>query len=1194
MPAYPKKPEPLKMKFENHNFRQILRGSAETSDQSLTTKDCILVNTDQLYTNFEFSFQAQSCDTEGQVQIWAGLGYENRVNRYCIGLRGGNSSDLYFSRYKTLGKDALIEIEPLEQKPEPNKWYDFKIICVGNKIAIYIDNQLIMLTQDASIENFDGAFSLGGGWCKTEFKNIKIQELTPESFPNFDNLETINNSMRELLESQKHELRKAQRAQYKPVNASFNSEKIRDELSLEGDWLFLPDYEVQADAKPFAAETDDKNWHVMNVPNFFNPVRNWLFLQKCNLPKGGSGISDSYRKSEFDRCDGYTFDYKKTASAWYRKHINLSEIPADKQFILRFEAVAKVADVWVNGHYVGGHLGMFAHFEFDITQHLKQGENIIVVHNAIRKFDRVQDADKIAAVAVSVEVNQDMLNSLPYGMHEGTEGGIWQPVSLKMKSPVRIDNIFAKTRTNGAEIDIELNCPANQSLIADLEITCSQTGDKLCLLCGKFENGQQKITVDTGELTPKLWSPEEPNLYKVSVALKNQNCLLDSHEENIGFRTFEIRGDFFYLNGHKYWLRGANHPPHNLRPNDKKLAHQFMKQMHDNNQHITRTHGGPFNKIWMDASDVEGVGVSWEGTWPWLMIDEIPSQELLDLWADEMLTLIKKHRNHPSLFFWTINNEMYFTMWNHGKPREMRLKKWKFISELNKKIRELDPTRPISADSGYVRTEGDYDELLEPNNIDDGDIDDRHIYFGWYNRDHYQIVNGEWDKPIYWSPGKNKNRPFISQECSTGYANVDTGHPTRHYIFKHYVPQAFVGDLAYEDRDPMHYLTRQAMVGKELGETIRRTSPNSAGVLHFSNLTWFRNCFKADQIEKYPIANSMKFAFAPVLISAELFGRAWFSGQTVAPKVCIVNDSPNGQKIENATLTWSVIAGDKTIASGATKIDSVEHYGRLWIKPEMVMPTVEQRENCTLKYTLTSENKTLSENEYSVVIANPNWVNIEADLADKKICIYDPTGETIEALKVIGIEPTVLKSLTFARLYRDQHDLLIVANLDNAPEVPYGWEDVEKLTKDLGLPTLLVHPSKHLKWLLPDTIESIYHQREGRFVNMRHSESAAFEGIDLLELSWWENCDRNMPNACRRSYRLQNEAGIKQLATFMDVHCYLGDPVKKLPDLTGSPLLEISWGKSKIIASEMELNNAHVNPIAAKMLGNLIKLSIEK
>lgn len=135
------------------------------------------------------------------------------------------------------------------------------------------------------------------------------------------------------------------------------------------------------------------------------------------------------------------------------------------------------------------------------------------------------------------------------------------------------------------------------------------------------------------------------------------------------------------------------------------------------------------NDIWLSAADRNGVAISQEGTWPWLMFagdpNNIPSPELLRLWKREWLSIVNKYKNHPSILMWTMNNESKLYLQN-GEAT------WRVLSDAIQSLREIDPTRPIVADSGYAR------KLLEgkgglPEGVDDGDVDDIHKYYNWYD-----------------------------------------------------------------------------------------------------------------------------------------------------------------------------------------------------------------------------------------------------------------------------------------------------------------------------------------------------------------------------------------------------------------------------------------------------------------------------
>jgi len=303
-----------------------------------------------------------------------------------------------------------------------------------------------------------------------------------------------------------------------------------------------------------------------------------------------------------------------------------------------------------------------------------------------------------------------------------------------------------------------------------------------------LQAGEEKVfTYKISNLQPKLWTPTTPNLYDFDFTIRDKKGVLDSESISSGFRTFETRGDYFYLNGNRFWLRAANHTPHALGINDKALADKTFQLYHDANIAVTRSHTIPYSEVWLNAADQNGVGVSLEGTWPWVMIgigeNSIPNKELLKVWKEEWLDVMKKFRNHPSLFYWTINNEMNFT--HNKRTREEVETKMAIVSDLVKEMRTVDPSRPICFDSGYTRKQ----VKPEPGNdffekFDDGDIDDGHNYAGWYHGSVFNEFNGKFQKQR-----KTEGRPLISQEWSTGYPNTETGHNTRSYLWQHQNPQ---------------------------------------------------------------------------------------------------------------------------------------------------------------------------------------------------------------------------------------------------------------------------------------------------------------------------------------------------------------------------------------------------------------------
>ena len=467
------------------------------------------------------------------------------------------------------------------------------------------------------------------------------------------------------MSAEKIALRQRQRAAYAPLEVAPIREG-RTEVSLDGDWLFLPDYEFPTTQFPQATDADDNAWHVMHVPDLWSPYSAWLYGETFPDLPYDKGASDSYFEYRHARVEAFTFDWEKTRSAWYRKHVVLPEIPDGKRFELCFDAIAKVSHIYVNGVFVGRNYGMFGEIKFDVTGHVRKGSNVIAVRVDHERND-IENGDEIIDVAISVEVTRKMLSALPYGMTRQDARGIWQPTRLVITDAVRMTDLFVKPRLDGAAVDVTLKNMDRKSalVIPELTVTSQTDGVRLVKLAGDptlVPAGETKVvTMSFSGVSPRLWSPDNPQLYTFAVDLNTGNKTLDSVSVVSGFKTFEARGNRLYLNGRPYALRGANHCPNMLAPNDGALADRFMSIMRENNLNATRLHGFPATAPWMEAADRAGVLISYEGTWPWLMLrGPIPPQESLDIWIDEFNRVIKKYRNHPSLMLWTVNNEMKF------------------------------------------------------------------------------------------------------------------------------------------------------------------------------------------------------------------------------------------------------------------------------------------------------------------------------------------------------------------------------------------------------------------------------------------------------------------------------------------------------------------------------------------------------
>jgi beta-galactosidase len=1172
--------------FDNANkqYEKTGRGQCGVANGILKTKDAYLSFGDNNWKNYELKFRARVPETAEQVQICAGFRAANRDDRYILMLKGGIQKDLYLARLGYMGTDDFLALRALDFQPIPGKWYDFKVQLVGNRIRVFLNNEAlprIDVVDKLSYLAPGGKITLGGSWITNEFDDLSIKSI------NANELSGIRQEEYTIAGKNKETERRQQRNAYHPITVkSINNG--RTVVSLNGKWLFSPGYETADIEKAIMPNEGDSNWHILSVPNFWNPIRVWLHGEKYN--SGSKGVADNYFQKETDRCEAYTFDYKKTNVGWYRQWINLPDGISGKNLQLSFDAVSKVAEVYVNGKKAGGHIGMFGDFQVDATGLFKSGKNLVVVKVIKDYVKDIKDADKVVDVAVTVPVTQKMMKDLAHGFFNDDPAGIWQPVSLIITDQIRIQDVFIKPNLTGADFDITVKNYADK--VVGFSLTANISGNKqedvlyknTLLKHLELKPGEEKTFTSTiANLQPRLWSPEHPDLYNFGFTLLAGNGK-ESDSKNIrsGFRTFKSVGDYLYLNGKRYWLRGGNQTPLGLAPNDTLLADKFTKLMSAGNIMVTRTHTVPGTETWMDAFDANGIGVSYEGTWPWLFLSSsMPAQNLIGLWKDEFYDLLKKYRNHPSLLLWTVNNEMKF--YDNDPDTERAKLKMKIISDVVKHMREIDPTRPVVFDSNYKRNTKRFGADFYKD-IDDGDIDDSHAYLNWYDYSIFDYFKGEWQKK-----NKNEGRPLISQEMSTGYTD-ETGHATRFYNYVHQNPESLAGKFTYEYNDPVYFMKPQAFITKELAEALRRSDDRSAGIIHFALITWFTNVYLPNSIKPFPVYYDMQKALQPLLVSAELWGRHFYAGTKLPVRFCVINDKEDGTVLPASELQWQLIGDDGAVLTkGKLIVPQVEHYTRYWIEPQIDIPQnlPKQKIEGKLLLKLVIDGKTISANNYDVLLANKQGLNA-AKLEGKKIAVFDAGNKIIPSLNFLNIRCTEFSTLADA--LKQKADVYVFSGLDSlttAGEI----KQIRSLIAGGGKVLLSASGSSIAHTLYPEYIRSLLKENE-EITTMDIPESPVFDGIEPLETRYFNNNKRESPSAISGAYRINRDPNVEALASFIKIHGYLSgnvnERISRLDQIKGFPIVSIR-DHGVVLLSEIRFDKAVTDPVAGKLLVNMVR-----
>lgn len=547
--------------------------------------------------------------------------------------------------------------------------------------------------------------------------------------------------------------------------------------------------------------------------------------------------------------------------------------------------------------------------------------------------------------------------------------------------------------------------------------------------------------------------------------------------------------------------------------------------------------------------------------------------------------MLKKYRNHPSLLFWTVNNEMKF--YDNDSNLERAKEKYRIISDVVKEMRRIDPTRPICFDSNYQAKGKDKKFGADfMSSIDDGDIDDMHGYYNWYDYSVFRFFNGEFQKQF-----KVADRPLISQEMSTGYPNNETGHPTRSYQLIHQNPYTLIGYESYDWADPASFLKVQAFITGELAETLRRSNDQASGIMHFALMTWFRQTYDYQNIEPYPTYYALKRALQPVLVSAELWGRNLYAGEKLPTRIYVVNDREDGTDLQPSLLRWEIQdESGKCLASGSEKIPAVKHYARYYAEPDIQLPAnlPADKTKAKLVLKLTENGLPISANEYELLLTNKEW-NIGQVDPNKKIVLLDKDNtKTVFDFLNINYQPiSSIKELLNSKL---KADLCVISGLTACTDEE---KELIRAYQSKGGKLLFLNSKEAVKAIYPEYITGWIIPTEGDIVIMERNDAPVFNDIDVLELRYFNNNKREIPQACTATLKVHRHKNVTELAGQMKIHAYIDggkpeDRIERIESMRGLTMLQIADGKGEAMISTMCTEKATTDPVAGKLVVNMI------
>lgn len=371
----------------------------------------------------------------------------------------------------------------------------------------------------------------------------------------------------------------------------------------------------------------------------------------------------------------------ENAVGCYRQPFFIPKEWGDKRIHIVFGGVCSAFHLWVNGKEVGFSQGTHLPSEFDITDFVRQGENLLAVQVYRWCYSFYMEA-------------QDMWKF----------NGIFREVYLVAQDETDLKDIAVNTMFDADYRDAKLAVRVQAS-----------RADGAAAVCVKLMDGArtvfaaEKPLAETVEFTaeikaPRQWTAETPYLYDLVAYLTDGSREWAFYNTKVGFRQVEIRDAMLLVNGKQVKLKGVNR--HDTDP-DKGYAVSYddmvrdIRLMKQHNINTVRTSHYPNDPKWLelcdeyglyviDETDIETHGFCDVGRWEYISDD--PAWEAL--YVDRAERMVKRDKNHPSVIIWSLGNE------SGDGCNHRAMAKW---------IRGYDNTRPIHYESAG---EADYVDIF--------------------------------------------------------------------------------------------------------------------------------------------------------------------------------------------------------------------------------------------------------------------------------------------------------------------------------------------------------------------------------------------------------------------------------------------------------------------------------------------------
>lgn len=631
----------------------------------------------------------------------------------------------------------------------------------------------------------------------------------------------------------------------------------------------------------------------------------------------------------------------------YRTFFTATPRPGETRWILHFGAVGYRCKVYLNGTFIGGHLGGFTPFEFDVTEALQDGENelVVLVQGRAGTLLNPELDDEVSSEVGFTETGIPIAGKggrsiIGYGYFSFE--GIRHEVHLREVPVVRITDATLRPSFREKKLDATVwlanQSEQEQDVVLKLEILpydipAKEIGERPVWSMTeslRLGEGFTPVELEHPWEDPQLWMPGDPHLYVARLSLLDGRGreVLNTRDVRFGFREVWVDGPRLYVNGVPF--RGFVHGTLGTQISENR-ARELFQELLDYNLNMVRPSTMPPPPHFARVADEMGMILVGEGELTFNRNHAYEQPAFWDNFQRVWRERVARDKNHPSIFIWSLANEVMLS--SPGIPGLGNKFYEGFLA-----LKEADPTRPVMQEG-----DGDLRDHTPEGTGFPIDIINMHFY------DVSPTKNPLWGTefpPVAWVleeitevheiPGTikygvgfpDRDRPWFVGEFGPG---VLISYPD-HFAF-------WAGPDAYRDlfggADGVVRGTGETMALQILG--FRDTGMVAMDPWGITPLPW---------LEPY-----LKPAMSPVLLFSRDMKSNWFSGETAERGHTVLNDSLQKQSLR---LTARLVRNGGTVEelTEAIELEPGARHDGVW---EFKLPEVTEAGEIMLEAFVESE-----------------------------------------------------------------------------------------------------------------------------------------------------------------------------------------------------------------------------------------------